>query len=84
LWKKTHSLAPHLTRKRNRNAVADCDCGDSRSAAKGNLLPGPDAAGAYNDFAFALPGGGSGTYFDLKTPLIAARLRDLVPLWEMA
>jgi PD-(D/E)XK nuclease superfamily len=65
-------------------SVAGFAAAASRSAAKGNLLPGPDAAGAYNDFAFALPGGGSGTYFDLKTPLIAARLRDLVPLWEMA
>jgi hypothetical protein len=50
-------------------------------AAAGNLLPGPGAADMYNDFAFALPGGGS--YFELKSPLIAARLADLAPLWGM-
>ena len=54
-----------------------------RSAAAGNLLPGPAAAGAFNDFAFALPGGAKETYFELKSPLITARLADLVPLWEM-
>jgi hypothetical protein len=51
--------------------------------ATGNLLPGPAAADSYNDFAFALPGGASETYFDLKFPLITARLADLAPLWEM-
>jgi hypothetical protein len=30
-----------------------------------------------------LPGGASETYFDLKFPLITARLADLAPLWEM-
>ena len=52
-------------------------------AAAGNLLPGPAAADTYNDFAFALPGGAKETYFELKFPLIAARLADLAPLWEM-
>jgi hypothetical protein len=51
--------------------------------AAGNLLPGPGAANIYNDFAFALPGGAKESYFELKSPLIAARLADLAPLWEM-
>jgi len=48
-----------------------------------NLLPGPGAADIYNDFAFALPGGAKDSYFELKSPLIAARLADLAPLWGM-
>jgi hypothetical protein len=48
-----------------------------------NLLPGPGAANIYNDFAFALPGGAKESYFELKSPLIAAHLADLAPLWEM-
>ena len=54
-----------------------------RLAAAGNLLPGPAADDVFNDFAFALPGGAKETYFDLKFPLIAARLADLAPLWGM-
>ena len=54
----------------------------ARLAAAGNLLPGPGAANIYNDFAFALPGGAKESYFELKSPLIAARLADLAPLWE--
>ena len=54
-----------------------------RLAAAGNLLPGPSAADTYNDFAFALPGGAKESYFELKSPLIATRLADLAPLWEM-
>ena len=54
-----------------------------RLAAAGNLLPGPGAADTYNDFAFPLPGGAKESYFELKFPLIAARLADLAPLWEM-
>jgi PD-(D/E)XK nuclease superfamily len=56
----------------------------ARLAAAGNLLPGPGAADIYNDFAFALPGGAKDSYFELKFPLIAARLADLAPLWGMA
>jgi PD-(D/E)XK nuclease superfamily len=55
----------------------------ARLAAAGNLLPGPGATDIYNDFAFALPGGAKDSYFELKFPLIAARLADLAPLWEM-
>jgi hypothetical protein len=55
----------------------------ARLVAAGNLLPGPGASDTYNDFAFALPGGAKESYFELKSPLIAARLGDLAPLWEM-
>ena len=55
----------------------------ARLAAAGNLLPGSGAQDIYNDFAFALPGGAKESYFELKFPLIAARLADLAPLWEM-
>ena len=55
----------------------------ARLAAAGNLLPGPGAQDIYNDFAFALPGGAKESYFELKFPLIATRLADLAPLWEM-
>ena len=52
-------------------------------AAAGNLLPGPGAQDIYNDFAFALPGGAKESYFELKFPLITARLADLAPFWEI-
>ena len=55
----------------------------ARLAAAGNLLPGPGADDIYNDFAFALPGGAKDSYFALKSPLIAARLADVAPLWGM-
>jgi hypothetical protein len=55
----------------------------ARLAAAGNLLPGPGAADIYNDFAFAPPGGAKDSYFELKFPLIAARLADLAQLWGM-
>jgi hypothetical protein len=55
----------------------------ARLVAAGNVLPGPGASGAYNDFAFALPGGAKESYFELKSPLIADRLADLALLWEM-
>jgi hypothetical protein len=55
----------------------------ARLAAAGNLLPGRGAQDIYNDFAFALPGGAKESYFELKFPLIAARLADLAPLWGM-
>jgi hypothetical protein len=54
-----------------------------RLIAAGNMLPGPGASDIYNDFAFALPGGAKESYFELKSPLIATRLADLAPLWEM-
>jgi hypothetical protein len=63
--------------------LAEFAAAAARLVAAGNLLPGPGAAGAFNDFAFALPGGAKETYFELKSPLIARRLADLAPLWEM-
>ena len=63
--------------------LAEFAAAAAQLVAAGNLLPGAAAADSYNDFAFALPGGASETYFDLKFPLITARLADLAPLWEM-
>ena len=54
-----------------------------RYAHAGNLLPGAGAQDEYNDLAFALPGGAKERYFELKSSLIAERLADLSPLWEM-
>jgi hypothetical protein len=75
-----HSLAdPDAVLSR----LAEFAAAAARLASAGNLLPGPGARDTYNDFAFALPGGARETYFELKFPLIAARLADLAPLWEM-
>jgi hypothetical protein len=63
--------------------LAEFAAAAARLTAAGNLLPGPGATDTYNDFAFALPGGAKESYFELKLPLIAARLADLAPLWEM-
>jgi hypothetical protein len=63
--------------------LAEFLAASARLAAAGNLLPGRGAQDIYNDFAFALPGGAKESYFELKFPLIAARLADLAPLWEM-
>lgn len=54
-----------------------------RLVAAGNTLPGAGAANDYNDLAFALPGGAKESYFEMKAPLIAARLGTLPQLWEM-
>jgi hypothetical protein len=54
-----------------------------RYAAAGNVLPGAGAQNDNNDLAFALPGGAKERYFELKSDLIAERLADLSPLWEM-
>jgi hypothetical protein len=52
-------------------------------AMAGNLLPGTGAQDEYNDLAFALPGGAKESYFEIKSSLIAERLTNLSPLWEM-
>ena len=65
------------------SGLAEFVAAAARLTAAGNLLPGPAAANTFNDFAFALPGGAKETYLDLKFPLVAARLADLAPLWEM-
>jgi hypothetical protein len=54
-----------------------------RYATAGNVLPGAGAEDEYNDLAFALPGGAKESYFEIKSSLIAERLTDLSPLWEM-
>jgi hypothetical protein len=54
-----------------------------RYAQAGNVLPGAGAQDDYNDLAFALPGGAKESYFEIKSSLIAERLADLSPLWEM-
>ena len=54
-----------------------------RYAKAGNVLPGAGAQDDHNDLAFALPGGAKESYFELKSSLIAKRLADLSPLWEM-
>ena len=54
-----------------------------RHAKAGNMLPGAGAQDDFNDLAFALPGGAKESYFELKSNLIAERLDDLSPLWEM-
>jgi PD-(D/E)XK nuclease superfamily len=54
-----------------------------RYAASGNVLPGAGAQDDYNDLSFALPGGAKESYFEIKSGLIAERLGDLSPLWEM-
>ena len=54
-----------------------------RYAIAGSVLPGAGAEDDFNDFAFALPGGAKESYFELKSDLVAERLADLSPLWEM-
>ncbi len=54
-----------------------------RHVAAGDLLPGAGAEEAFNDLAFALPSGAKESYFELKGALIAERLADLAPLWEI-
>jgi hypothetical protein len=54
-----------------------------RYAMAGDVLPGAGAEDDFNDLAFALPGGAKESYFEIKSSLIAERLADLSPLWEM-
>ena len=53
-----------------------------RSLAAGNGLCGPDAAGAYDDLAFALPANAGATYCKRKAVSFAARLGDAANVWE--
>lgn len=50
--------------------------------AAGKTLPGPGADDAFNDLAFALPGGAKESYLDPIRALVAAELSDVAPLWE--
>jgi hypothetical protein len=63
--------------------LADFAIAVQRYAKAGNMLPGAGAQDDNNDLAFALPGGAKQSYFELKSGLIAERLADLSPLWEM-
>jgi hypothetical protein len=47
----------------------------------GNALPGPSGGGRTDDLAFALPGGAKESYLDLMSPLVAAELAAVAPLW---
>lgn len=51
-----------------------------RNIEAGLALPGIDAADAYNDFAFALPG--SAAYLPRKMALAAEMLGDAAKIWE--
>ena len=64
-------------------SLADFAIAVQRYAKAGNMLPGAGAQDDHNDLAFALPGGAKESYFELKSGLIAERLADLSPLWEM-
>jgi hypothetical protein len=55
-----------------------------RHALAGELLPGAGAQDGFNDLDFALPGGATQAYFELKGDLIARRLDGIAPLWDMA
>jgi hypothetical protein len=50
---------------------------------QGLCLPGEGAEDAWNEMAFALPGGAKEVYFDLKRAAVAKHLEDLPSLWEM-
>lgn len=50
--------------------------------AGGAALPGPDAAGTYDDLAFALPANAGATYCKLKKDAIATRMHDATLVWE--
>lgn len=52
------------------------------SLLRGAALPGPDTAGDYDDFAFALPANASATYCKRKNPAAAARMGDATLVWE--
>jgi hypothetical protein len=52
-------------------------------AERGLLLPGAGAEDDFNDLDFALPGGAKERYFEIKRGLVALRLADLSPLWEL-
>lgn len=51
--------------------------------AAGGALPGPDAAGSHDDFAFALPANAAATYSARKHAAVLTQLADLAPLWKL-
>ena len=52
------------------------------SLAAGHALGGPDAAGAYDDLAFAMPANAGATYCERKAAAVAERLADAAAVWE--
>lgn len=62
--------------------LSDYIAAAAASFAAGNALVGPAASESWYDFSFALPGGASETYLNVKTPFIRLSLAAIVPLWE--
>lgn len=54
----------------------------SKSFARGNTLPGPDAASRYYDLSFALPAGAKERYLEVKAPLSASKLVAFARVWD--
>lgn len=54
------------------------------AAARGLLLPGPDARNDYNELTFALPGDAKVRYLEQKKPAIREALGDAALVWEDA
>ena len=52
------------------------------SLTAGNGLAGPDAAGAHDDLAFAMPANAASTYCKRKGAVFAERLADAAAVWE--
>jgi len=52
------------------------------SLSAGLTLPGPDAGGAYDDLAFALPANAAAAYCKRKSPAVVAALGDASRVWE--
>jgi hypothetical protein len=49
----------------------------------GAAIAGPDAAGTFDDLAFALPANAGATYCKRKQAAMHERLAELAPLWEL-
>jgi hypothetical protein len=49
----------------------------------GSAIAGPDAAGTFDDLAFALPANAGATYCQRKQAATRERLAELAPLWEL-
>lgn len=52
------------------------------SLASGAAVPGPDAAGSFDELAFALPANAAANYCTRKFASVSARLGDLAQLWD--
>ena len=49
----------------------------------GSAIAGPDAAGTFDDLAFALPANAGATYCKRKQAAMHERLVELAPLWDL-